>query len=255
MSVFQTINFSEDILNPRGLTSESGKSPKKISDIDAPFQFVEAYKSLRTNLDFISVDKEYHTLLITSSIPKEGKSGIAINLSITLAETGKRVMLVDADLRKPMLSHYLEVISSKVKGLSNVLTGIDLSSCIFTLPKFHFDLLLAGDIPPNPAELLGSNKMADIVKELKTKYDYVIFDTPPVSVLTDAAILCRYIDGVILVIRQKSASIDQVLLAKKNLQSVNANIIGAILNDFDILKAPQKNIYHRNYYYKYSNYK
>lgn len=250
MSIFQNNNLAGDHPNPHELSVDLGKPLMKISDIDAPFQFVEAFKSLRTNLDFISVDKEYHTLLITSSIPKEGKSGIAINLSITLAESGKRVLLIDADLRKPMLSYYLDVVSSKVRGLSNVLTGADLYSCIFTLPKFHFDLLLAGSIPPNPAELLGSNKMADVVKELETKYDYVIFDTPPVSGLTDAAILCRYMDGVILVIRQKTASTDQILLAKKNLQSVNANIIGVILNDFNIAKASKEAVYRHNNYYR-----
>lgn len=232
------------------INDQNIRSLKKITDENSPFQFVEAYKSLRTNIDFVSVNKRYQTIEITSAIPKEGKSGIAINLSISFVEIGKKVILIDADLRKPMLSTYLGENPADAKGLSTVLTGCDLYASILHT-KFHFDFLPAGLIPPNPVELLGSRQMGEILCELRNEYDFIVIDTPPVSLLTDAVTLCQFVDGIIFVIRQKTASIDQIKFAMKKLESVKANVIGAILNDY---VAPKDSSQSKNYYNNYSDY-
>lgn len=226
------------------------RSLRKITDDNSPFLYVEAFKSLRTNIDFVSVNKKYQTIVITSAIPKEGKSGIAINLSISFVEIGKKVLLIDADLRKPMLSTYLGENPSDAKGLSTVLTGCDLHASILHT-KFRFDFLPAGLIPPNPVELLGSRQMGEILCELRSEYDYIVIDTPPVSLLTDAVTLCQFVDGIIVVIRQKTASIDQIKFAMKRLESVKANVIGAILNDYVVSKDSGES---KKYYNNYNDY-
>ena len=206
----------------------------------APWNYVEAYKSLRTNLSFVSLDKQYRKLLVTSSIPKEGKSGLALNLAISLAESKHRVLLLDCDLRKPMLHKYLGIPHHN--GLTNLATGERIENLIQEVPNANIHFLDAGVTPPNPVEVLGSSLIKDTVEFLSSQYDYLIFDTPPVGIVTDA---------VIFVIRQRLAAMDQIKLAKANLASVNADIIGAILNDYDISGTSKKGGYYYNYSYGY----
>ena len=219
-----------------------------VNNPEAPWNYVEAYKSLRTNLSFVSLDKQYRKLLVTSSIPKEGKSGLALNLAISLAEARHRVLLLDCDLRKPMLHKYLGIQHSA--GLTNLVTGERIENLIQEIPGANIDFLDAGVTPPNPVELLGSSLIHETVDYLQTQYDYLIFDTPPVGIVTDAAVLSMITDGVIFVIRQRLAAMDQIKLAKANLQAVNADIIGAILNDYDVSGTTKKG----GYYYNYSTY-
>ncbi len=221
-----------------------------VNNPNAPWNYVEAYKSLRTNLSFVSLDKQYRKILITSSIPKEGKSGLAINLGISLAENGSKVLLMDCDLRKPMLHKYMQLPHSK--GLTNIITGDLLENVIQHIPQFGFDFLDAGVTPPNPVELLGSKVMKEFISDLGNKYDYIIFDTPPVGIVTDAAVLSMITDGVIFVVRQKYAALDQIRLAKGNLDSVKADIIGTVLNDYDTAGTAKKGGYYYNYSYNYS---
>lgn len=218
----------------------------------APFQYVEAYKSLRTNLDFMAVDNEYKKLIVTSSIPGEGKSNVVINLAYSLAETGKNVIIVDCDLRKPVLHRYLK-LGHKPAGVTNVLSGtIPLNSAITAFSNLGFKVLPAGAIPPNPAELLGSRAMKALLDHLSSAFDYVLMDTPPVSVVTDAAVLGRYADGALLVVRQKFVKIESALLAKKNLESTNVNIVGTILNGFSSKGTTKDNGYYYSYEYEYA---
>ena len=189
---------------------------------NTPFQYQEAYKSLRTNLNFMAMGKACKKLIFTSAIPGEGKSSVALNLAVSLAETGSRVLVIDCDLRKPVIHRYLKIDNSAY----------------------------ADAIPPNPVELLGSPRMKNLIDELDKHYEYIIFDTPPVSVVTDAAVLSQYADGVILVVRQNYATFDEVGLAKKNLDAVNANILGAVLNGFDTKSTEKKNGYYYNYSYE-----
>lgn len=217
---------------------------------NAPFAYAEAYKTLRTNLSFASISKQYKTIIITSAIPNEGKSTVAVNLATTLAESGAKVLLVDCDLRNPTLRRLLRVRPSYKEGMTSLLTGkAALSDCIFKHAKIQCDILLAGAIPPNPVELLSSPQMKILLEKLGGFYDYIICDTPPVSVVTDAAALSRFCDGVILVVRQKTSTRDQVWAAKRNLDAVQANIIGTILTCYDMSDDTQAvNPYYGGYY-------
>ena len=214
---------------------------------DAPFQYQEAFKSLRTNLKFLAVGKACKKMILTSAIPGEGKSSVAINLAVSLAEAGSRVLLVDCDLRKPIIHRYLKIDNSAYKGITNVLSDGSLAESIVGIKALNIHVIIADAIPPNPAELLGSSRMKMLISELDKHYDYIIFDTPPVSVVTDAAVLSQYVDGVILVVRQNFATFDQVALAKKNLDSVD------VMNNFDTRSANKESGYYYSYNYDYSH--
>lgn len=221
---------------------------------DAPFQFVEAYKSLRTNLEFLSASGNCKTILITSSVPEEGKSNVAINLAMTLAASGKRVVLVDCDMRKSAISRYLRIPRSHA-GLTNVITSRDdnqLANALIRLKDSGITVLPVGTIPPNPAELLAAPATEKIFAALQQAFDYVIVDTPPVSVVTDAAVLCRVADGVLLVVRPGVTTIQGAQLSKKNLEAVNAHILGVIMNGYNAKKTGHKDGY--SYAYSYSYY-
>lgn len=220
-----------------------------VNNPSAPWNYIEAYKSLRTNLSFVSLDKQYKKILITSSVPKEGKTGLSINLAISLAEDGKKVLLIDCDLRKPMLYKYLQLPHGR--GLTSFITGDRSAASIQHVPSCNFDFLDVGVTPPNPVEILGSMAMKEVVSRLEENYDYLIFDTPPVGIVTDAAVLSMITDGVIFIIRQKYAALDQIRLAKANLDAVKAHIIGSVLNDFDVQGSTKKGAYYYNYTYNY----
>ena len=225
------------------MSKHTKKSHRKLFTVgsDAPFQFTEAYKSLRTNLEFLSASGSCKTILITSSVPEEGKTNVAVNLAITLASSGKRVVLVDCDMRKSAVSRYLRIPRSRT-GLTNVITSHE-ETGITVLP--------VGTIPPNPAELLASSTTEKIFKALQNAFDYVIVDTPPVSVVTDAAVLCRVADGVLLVVRPGVTTIQGAQLSKKNLEAVNAHILGVIMNGYNAKKTGRRDGYSYAYSYGY----
>lgn len=217
----------------------------------SPFAYTEAYKTLRTNLSFASISKQYKKIIITSAIPNEGKSTVATNLAITLAEADAKVLLIDCDLRNPNLRRLLRVRPENKKGLTALLTGqAPVEECILTHLKIKCDVLLAGVTPPNPVELLSSPQMEALLNQLSENYDYIICDTAPVSVVTDAAALSRFCDGVILVVRQKVSTREQVHAAKRNLETVQANILGTILSCYDMSNDTQVvNPYYGGYYH------
>ena len=231
-------------------TASKNKRAQLLTD-KQPFAYTEAYKALRTNMRFMTMGGKLKKIVVTSAIPGEGKSTFAINLAKTLADTGLKVIVIDADLRNPSIHRYLRVRQSVAPGLSALITDNQaLSSSIGRVSAFNFDIILSGQIPPNPAELLGSEKMSDILSELEKEYDYVICDAPPVSVVTDAAELSQSADGVIMVVSQSYATFEQVQSAKANLEKVNANILGAVLNNFDA-SLSNKAGEEYNYYYSY----
>lgn len=200
-----------------------------------PFAYAEAYKTLRTNLSFASISKQYKKIIVTSAIPNEGKSTVAANLAMTLAESDAKVLLIDCDLRNPTLRRLLRMRPEYSEGLTALLTGTaTLEECLVKHPKMKCDVLLVGAVPPNPVELLTSPQMKDLLDRLGEQYDYIICDTPPVSIVTDAAALSRFCDGVILVVRQKASTREQVWAAKRNLDAVQANILGTILSCYDM---------------------
>ena len=190
----------------------------------------EQYKTIRTNLQFSSVDGDLNSLLLTSSGPSEGKSSTTANLAIVFAQQGKRVLLIDADMRKPTL-HYTFRLDNR-KGLSSVLVGeATLEEAIISSEVPGLDLLSCGPIPPNPSELLGSKSMKGLHAETTSQYDIVIFDTPPVLAVTDAQILANLCDGVIMVVRSNQTEYEEAIKAKELLSIGKAKLLGAVLND------------------------
>ena len=232
---------------------KGGKSHRKLLMVgpDAPFQFVEAYKSLRTNLEFLSASSGCKVILITSSVPEEGKSNVAINLATTMAAGGKKVVLVDGDLRKGSLSRYLHLNRNR-PGISNVVANqCTLTDALVRFKNVQFTLLPVGPLPPNPSEMLATPAVEALFKGLREYYDYVIVDTPPVSVVTDAAVMCRFADGVILVVRPGVTTTQGAQLSKKNLEAVHAHILGVVLNGYAAKRAGHKDGYYYSYSYDY----
>ena len=218
---------------------------------DAPFQFVEAYKSLRTNLEFLSSAGNCKTILITSSVPEEGKTNVAVNLAMTIAASGKRVVLVDCDLRKATISRYLRIPRNHA-GLTNVITSKDegaLAAALVRVKDFGITVLTAGTIPPNPTELLS----APMAEKIFTSLQKAFVDTPPVSLVTDAAVLCRMADGVLLVVRPGVTTIQSAQLSKKNLEAVNAHILGVVMNGYNGKQSGRRDGYSYAYSYSYYN--
>lgn len=203
----------------------------------------EAYRTLRTNIQYSSFDKLVQTIMITSSGPSEGKSTTSSNLAVVMAENGHKTILVDCDQRKPKLHRLF--MSSNDMGLSDVLAGVvNVNEVIKKTQITNLELLTAGTKPPNPSELLASSKMQNFIKELKSSYEYIILDTPPVIAVTDSQILSRYADGSILVIASAQAERTAALKAKELLKNVNANILGVVLNKVEV---NEKSYY--GYYY------
>ncbi|SER69887.1 capsular exopolysaccharide family [Gracilibacillus ureilyticus] len=198
----------------------------------------EQYKTVRTNLQFASVDGELNSLLITSSGPAEGKSTITANLAVVFAQQGKKVLLIDADMRKPTLHYTFQM--DNLQGLSSVLVGgYTLDESIISSEISGLDLLACGPIPPNPSELLGSKKMEQLVEEAVAQYDLVIFDTPPVLAVTDAQILGNLCEGVVMIVRSKQTEYESAQRAKELLDKGNAKLLGVVLNDKEIKRGSQ----------------
>ena len=196
------------------------KQPKSIP--------AESYRSLRTNIQYSSFDKEVKRILVTSSEPGEGKSTTAGNLALAFSQDEKKVLLIDCDLRKPSI-HKKFRISNNI-GLSDVVIDSSKFSKAVIHHTEYLDVLPSGKIPPNPSELLGSKAMENLLNELQKHYDLIILDTPPVHAVTDAQILSTKVDGVVLVVRAERTKKDSVVSAKASLEKVNANILGVVLN-------------------------
>lgn len=217
------------------------------------FGYVEAFKALRTNISYLlNEGSGGHVLMITSSIPGEGKSNISVNLCLTLAQDNKKVILIDCDMRKGTLHRYLNV-SPTALGLSSVLTGeIKLSEAIYKL-SYGFSFMPVGILPQNPSELIGGRNMSRLLSELSKVYDFIICDTAPVNAVSDTSALCRFVDGTILVISHNEVNRNTVIAAKEQLEASNANIIGAVLNKYDS-KATSGDYSNYYSYYSYDNY-
>ncbi|MFF4774300.1 polysaccharide biosynthesis tyrosine autokinase [Microtetraspora fusca] len=216
------------ILGIIGYERDAGRHPLVVRETGQSSR-AEAFRSLRTNLQFIGVDRPPKSLLITSSLPGEGKSSTSVNLAITLAQAGWRVVLVDADLRRPRIPSYLGIEGGV--GLTDVL--IDkrgLSDVIQTWGDPGISVLPSGKIPPNPSELLGSQGMLTVLTQLTQNYDMVLVDAPPLLPVTDAAALAAVCDATLLVARYGKTRRENVVRAGELLTSVNARLVGAVLN-------------------------
>ncbi len=207
----------------------------------------EAFRTVRTNIQFSSIDKNMKKILVTSSMPGEGKSTVISNLAIAIAISGKSVILVDMDFRKPKLHRYFDL--SNEMGLTNILAGQwILSDIVESTDTPNLSLITTGPKPPNPAEIMGSNRMGEFLSEVEGAYDYVLIDSPPLLAVTDAAVLSTKVDGTILVVESGKTEIDHAEEALKSLQNVGANVIGIILNKVKLDGSRKYGYYYNSYY-------
>jgi len=220
------------------------RSEKLITYLEPKHFISEAYRTLRTNIHFANIDRTLKSIMVTSSGPSEGKSTTISNLAIVMAQADKQVLLIDADLRKPSIHHSFRL--PNWIGLTSLLVeNRNLTEAVQSTEVPNLSILTSGPIPPNPAELLGSNRMKEILEILTNKYDLVLIDAPPVLAVTDAQILSGITDGVLLVVNAGKTHRDMIVQSKQQLDKVNANIIGTVLNN--------QSIQERGYYYYYGN--
>lgn len=212
------------------------------------YSVLEAYKSLRTNLQFCGSDKK--VIAITSCYPNEGKSSVTLNLAISLAEIGKKVILVDADLRKSVLLGKTEAIG-KVKGLSHYLSNqSELDDVICSTNIDYFHIIYAGPVPPNPTELLEREIFKEMLEKLREEYDYILIDTPPLGSVIDGAVVAEACDGAIFVIESEITSYRFASSVKAQLEKSNCPILGVILNKVNVSRQG----YYEKYYGGYGKY-
>lgn len=189
----------------------------------------EAYRTLRTNIQFSSLDKPIQTLLATSTAPDEGKSTTLANLAVTIAQAEQRVILVDCDLRRPSV-HTLFGVPNEQGLTTAILTQGEGPLPLQATSVPGLSLLTSGPLPPRPADLLGSRRMEQLIEQLRNLADIVLFDTPPVVAVTDAAVLATRVDGVLLVLQAGQTRRDRARVARQLLEQVKANIVGVVLN-------------------------
>lgn len=199
------------------------KLPKSIS--------VEAYNSIRTSIKYAAIDKPIKTIVVTSSVPGEGKSTIVGNIAMCLAKDGSRVLIIDCDLRKPTLHRKFKI--SNEKGLTDCLINKNTLKEVVQQYSDRMFIITAGTIPPNPSEIVGSKTMELFLKELSINYDYIVLDTPPLLAVTDAQLLASKCDATLFVIRAGKTKEKIIGKGYKELTNVNANVIGSILNSVD----------------------
>lgn len=200
----------------------------------------EQFKTIRTSIDFSAIDSAFQTILVTSPEVGSGKSTIAANLAIVYAQQGKKTLLIDGDLRKPTVHKTFS--KNMFCGLSSVLTDqIDLHEACQSTEVPNLSILTSGAIPPNPNEMLSSNKMTVILEELKQEYDLIIIDTPPVTIVSDALVIAQEVDGVILAVRYGVTLKDRIKQAVEQIGMTRTPIIGTVLNGVSEKKS--------NYYY------
>mgnify|MGYP004465840165 FL=1 len=231
--------------------------PEKVGDSvrNANFRIAEAYKLIRTNLLFTLANTDNRAVAFTSVEPSAGKSTTCCNLGIVMAQTGARVILVDADMRKPAQHRNFRV--SKTEGLSKILGGLSaLDDCVKKNVVPNLDLITSGATPPNPSELLGSARMVELLAELRKRYDYVFLDTPPLAVVTDALVLAPHIAGLVLIARSRQTTYDELSERVEAIRQINANMLGVIVTDVrtagDGYSRYEKGRYYRSYDYEYS---
>ena len=208
------------------------KAPKSID--------AEAYRSLRSNIEYSSFDDEYRAIVVTSSVPGEGKSTTSGNLALSLAQSGNKVLLVDCDMRKPSIHKKFKI--SNMSGTAELLLRKESFEDVANCYNENLTIITAGKIPPNPSEMLSSRAMTAFIKEMKKEFKYIILDTPPLQAVTDAQVLSTKADGVLLVVRAGSTKRDAVLNSVHLIKKVKGKVIGMVLNGVE----NKKNSY---YYY------
>lgn len=210
----------------------------------------EAYRTIRTNIQFAGVDKPLKSIIFTSATPNEGKSTVIASLAIVLAQAGKKVLLMDCDFRNPT-QHKLFGLHNK--GITNyVATDEPVDNIKQAVEQENLIIITSGPVPPNPSEILTSQKFAGLLEQFKKEFDYILLDTPPILPVTDAAALSHRADGVLLVVASNGISPSEAKMAKNRLELAGANLIGCVLNKVDV--APHGYGYGKYGGYGYGNY-
>ena len=229
-------------------SSISDANHEKILSEDSSFFIKEAYKSLRSNIIFSLSEEGCKKIVITSAGAGEGKSTNCLNIAITFAETGVRVCLIDCDLRKPNIARLAG--KSISPGFSNVLVRLNSLDEVINKDVYkNLDIIFSGDIPPNPTELISSDKMKETLDELSQKYDYIFIDTPPVNLVTDASLIAKEASGVLFVVRQNETEKDDYIEAVEQLKFAGAKIIGTVFNGANITNKTGYKLGRRRAYY------
>lgn len=210
----------------------------------------EAYRTIRTNIQFSKIDKEIKTILVTSSKQNEGKTTITSNLAVSFSLLeDKKVLLIDSDLRNPSVHRMFNISNSY--GVSDILTNQKtLKECVQVTEINNLQVLTTGKMPPNPSEMLESEKIKSFMEVLKDYYDYIFIDSPPIGIITDAGALANYCDGTIMVVGAGETEIEAAKITKERLENVKANIIGVILNKYT---EESKGYGYYNSYYRQSD--
>jgi capsular exopolysaccharide synthesis family protein len=228
-------------------------SADRVLNKNTDFETIEAYKSMRTNIMFsIPKSDKGKIITVTSSLPGEGKTTTSINLAITFAQMGAKVLLMDCDLRKARVHRYLNL--ERKAGLTNVICGfVDFDKAVKRDVRENLDVLTSGEIPSNPAELLENEEFENMIHELQKQYDYIFIDTPPVTVVTDAAVVMKHSMGVIVVVRQNVTTYDYLDVTMMDIRRIGIKILGMVLLGTD--EGIKKYGYYRRkkYKYKYGN--
>ncbi|MBE6911282.1 MAG: CpsD/CapB family tyrosine-protein kinase [Ruminococcaceae bacterium] len=217
------------IRHKKGAASSYVKS--ELLTEESPFIITEAYKAMRTNLMFMlsGGDSPRKVVAFTSSMANEGKTTTCLNMAIAFAQTGKKTLIIDMDMRRPRVHRYFEIPSSP--GLSDRLGDFTKQIPVSKTEYENLYVLPVGTIPPSPPELLMSSTFDTIMEELREQYDYVFIDTPPIHVVTDLAIIAAKLDGVVFIVRENTVSLDIVKQSVESLKRVDAKILGFIMND------------------------
>lgn len=219
--------------SPKPENNNFVSSRRHILNQNSSFAVREAYKTLRTNTRFFLNNPGCKKFCITSSTLGEGKSITMLNLAISFAEAGQKVLLIDADMRRPALARLL--IEKASPGLSNILAGlVSVDETIHQGVYPNLDIIFSGDIPPNPSELLSNERMHDLIEDMSKQYDYILVDTPPVNAVSDTCIVANMLDGVLYLVRENKTEKDAVKLGVNQLQLVGAKLLGFVLNGVDM---------------------
>jgi succinoglycan biosynthesis transport protein ExoP len=238
------------LLKPSVVTSKVGRA-ELISHNMPQSQMSEAFRALRTSLLLSQADHPPQVILMTSALPREGKTTAAVNLAVTLAQLGDKTLLVDADLRKPGINRALSLVDGKHAGLSSYLAGVS-SLDLITVPHpaiTNLEAIPTGPIPPNPADLLSSRRLTELISELRTRYKFVVIDSPPIMAATDAVILSVLVDGVLMVVRSGETPKEAFTRTRDLLVGVKCHMLGVVLNAVD---ASSPDYYYSYRYYPYS---
>ena len=260
VGVIFLIEALDDTLGPEDITQRlglpvlgvisrhNGNGSKPVTALEPRSPVSESFRSLRTNIQFAGVDKPLKRVLVTSPSPEDGKSTVAANLAVTLAQGGKRVALIDADLRRPRVHKVLGLQNRQGMTALFVQSKVALNGHLQETEVNNLCALTTGILPPNPSELLGSDKMAEIMEQIGERVDVQVIDTPPVMAVTDAAVLAPKTDGVVLVVKPGVTKLGAASQAVEQLQRVGANLLGVVLNDVEVKRGRYKYAYYHGYY-------